>query len=834
MVDFNKLKARQKKELSIEPTEIFRRSPKPTGFNDLYGSQIEILDQWFEKRNSKDNILKLHTGGGKTVVGLLMAQSTLNETGDPVLFLCPTVQLVQQTLEKAHSHGIKAVPYESGKELNSDFLNGKAVMVATYSALFNGKSKFGLRGSHNPIGVGAIILDDAHAAFSVIRDSFTIEIKAQENYDRYQSLVDLFRNSFKQIDKLGVLEDVIAGSEFSVLEIPYWAWNEQIDAVREQLRTDQSSYTFSWPLLRDQLHLCHALISRNSITITPILPMLNLFPTFVEAPRRIYMSATISDDSEIIRTFNVEKDSVENALKSKSVAGISERMILVPDLMPFSYEQQWNTYFSKWFAEDRGVGSIILTPSDEKAKNWAQNATIAKGSDEVNELVGKLQEGELRGPVVFSNRYDGIDLPGDSCRFLIMDGLPTGHSSYDMFKNSVLYNGKEISRMLAQRIEQGIGRGARGGGDYCIVFLVGKDVSSWIAKESNFNYLTKATRAQIDMGVEISREINSMKDLGTTLLRSLNRDDEWVSYHADTLASKMDEGQFNEDSLLIAQAERKAIDLWSDGYHEKAITKLEKITIKSGSENDPKLKGWFLQLAARISDDWGNRERADDLQKQAYSNNRNLIKPQKILPYLPLVSFSSQAKSIIKNIGGYRYRMGFLQKFEMIASNLHANTSSGVFEQALCDLANVIGLVAERHDKDGKGPDVLWLLPDKQGFVIEAKNEKDNNNSLNKGEHGQLLVAAEWFENNYPGYDCVRVSVLPQSLATSNAMADRSYALTFEKLQSLISDTRSLLRDLCESQLDDENLEIKCNQLLEDSRINSSRLKENYLVKFNQ
>ncbi|MFY4777439.1 DEAD/DEAH box helicase [Metabacillus sp. RGM 3146] len=45
-------------------------------------------------------VLKLHTGGGKTLVCLLMAQSTQN-TGEPVLNLAPTKQLVQQKLEKA-------------------------------------------------------------------------------------------------------------------------------------------------------------------------------------------------------------------------------------------------------------------------------------------------------------------------------------------------------------------------------------------------------------------------------------------------------------------------------------------------------------------------------------------------------------------------------------------------------------------------------------------------------------------------------------------------------------------------------------------------------------
>lgn len=181
MVDFDKLRTTKKKPKEIDPLEIFRRLPKPPGFNDLYTSQAEVLQTWFSRRTDRDVVLKLHTGGGKTLVGLLMAQSTLNETAEPVVYLTPTVQLVNQTLEKAKAHGIPAVPYERGQPLNDDFVNGNAIMVATYKALFNGRSKFGLRGAGHPQKVSALILDDAHVAFAVVRESFTLEVASSKD-----------------------------------------------------------------------------------------------------------------------------------------------------------------------------------------------------------------------------------------------------------------------------------------------------------------------------------------------------------------------------------------------------------------------------------------------------------------------------------------------------------------------------------------------------------------------------------------------------------------------------------------------------------------------------
>ena len=130
MVDFNKLRTRKSKPKVIDPLEIFRRLPKPSGINDLYTSQAEVLQSWFERRKGRDTVLKLHTGGGKTLVGLLAAQSTLNELSEPVLYLTPTQQLVQQAIEKAQTYGIPATPYRKGQPLSEEFLNARAVMVA--------------------------------------------------------------------------------------------------------------------------------------------------------------------------------------------------------------------------------------------------------------------------------------------------------------------------------------------------------------------------------------------------------------------------------------------------------------------------------------------------------------------------------------------------------------------------------------------------------------------------------------------------------------------------------------------------------------------------------
>ena len=74
-----------------------------------------------------------------------------------------------------------------------------------------------------------------------------------------------------------------------------------------------------------QQRVIEALKGRKSLAHSELLAAaeVSAFPTFAEAPRRIYMSATISDDSEIIRTFDVDPVSIPHALTSRSLAGVS-------------------------------------------------------------------------------------------------------------------------------------------------------------------------------------------------------------------------------------------------------------------------------------------------------------------------------------------------------------------------------------------------------------------------------------------------------------------------------------------------------------------------------
>src|SRR5205085_6305625 len=115
-------------------------------------------------------------------------------------------------------------------------------------------------------------------------------------------------------------------------------------------------------------------------------------------------------------------------------------------------------------------------------------------------------------------------------RLLIIAGLPRGISEYEQYRANVFWGGAAFNSALAQRIEQGMGRGARGAGDYCVVIITGKNLIAWIGRSANVKFLTSSTLAQIKIGMNVSKSVSDTKDVAETIRRCLHRDKDWTEY----------------------------------------------------------------------------------------------------------------------------------------------------------------------------------------------------------------------------------------------------------------------------------------------------------------
>jgi hypothetical protein len=833
--DFARLRTQHTTARSPHPRDIFNRLVKPSYIRDLLPGQIEVLEAWWTQRDQQDTILKQNTGSGKTLVGILVAESTMVEKGGRVLYLCPNKQLVEQTIEKALELGITAEPYVSGQKLPPRFLAGKAMLVASYQALFNGRSRFGVRGTEY-VDVSALILDDAHVEIAALRDAFTLDIRgdAESTKEVYERLVTILRPAFEDTGHGMTFDAIVEGKEWTVLELPYWKWDELWQQVADVIRDTNE---LAWPLIRDDLRSCHCLVGRHSVSIVPSLPPVDLLPTFRNASRRIFMSATLTDDSVLAATFGISHDVVNRSISTTSLASVGERMILIPGFRHDLDEATVRANVTALVKEvaGRGLGVAILTPSKPDAREWKDVGRVLDTSEKVAEAVSTMQDGSDRTPVVLANRYDGIDLAGDACRLLVMDGKPQGRSVYEEYRGTILIDSGEIASSMAQRVEQGLGRGSRGGGDYCAVLVLGDSLVEWISRSDNWGYMTASTRAQIGIGEQTSQSLAGIADLIASVWQCIDRDANWVSYHQEQLVDRIEAEKPPAPSDSPMLIERRAYERARLGEFAVAATMLMSAVDDDVTVLPRDYKAWFLQNAARYAWLAGDRPRAIDLQKRAFGINKSLFKPP--IAEDPYISASApeydQASMVLRKVDQYHRPAAYVQHVQGLLRPLVAPQATYArFELALKDMGDILGFYSERPDSGRRprtGPDVLWLADNLEAFVIEAKNEKDEAGHFHRDEHGQLLQACVWFTTHYPDWTYNAVVALPEAKATQSVDIGTTRALDTRAIASLHDDTLAAFREIVALQRGARS-QAETRLILDRYRLTPARIRERLIV----
>ena len=167
MVDFKKKVALKSKAKVTNPIDLYNTLDRKSIAGPLRPVQEYVLNEWYDnRRNERDLIVKLHTGEGKTLIGLLILQSSINIGEGPCIYVCPNIYLVRQVCAEANKFGIPFCEIEQNNVLPNEFLSGEKILITHAHKIFNGKSIFGI--GNKCVSAGTIILDDSHACIDEI------------------------------------------------------------------------------------------------------------------------------------------------------------------------------------------------------------------------------------------------------------------------------------------------------------------------------------------------------------------------------------------------------------------------------------------------------------------------------------------------------------------------------------------------------------------------------------------------------------------------------------------------------------------------------------------
>lgn len=771
MVDFKKRLVGKQLTREIDPVRLYETLDRAHDKGPLRPSQEAVLTAWNSaSRTEKDVIVKLHTGQGKTLVGLLMLQARLNENTGPAVYLCPNNFLISQTAEQAKQFGIATCLAEP--ELPESFLNGERILITSVQKLFNGLTKFGI--NRKSIPLGTLLMDDAHACADVIRENCKIVIPKSD--PAYAKICSLFYAELEQ-QGVGTHADIQNAQRDAILPVPYWAWqsNEADIAAILSAASDRNPVRFAWPLLKDNLRHCQCVVSGAAIEIEPYIAPLNAFGSYKDCPHRVFMSATVTDDAFLISGLQLQPKTICQPLVYEKERWSGEKMVLLPSLIDESLDR------SKLVAQyapqnpKRRHGLVALGTSFSRTADWKSYGAKVADTDTVWSDIAALKAAKYDTTLMLVNRYDGIDLPDDTCRILVFDGKPYSESLTDLYQETCRSESNTILMRAVRTVEQGMGRSVRGEKDYSVIIVLGADITKLLRDRHSRSYLSSQMATQIEIGMEVATmakgDINDsvapLAVLNSLIDQCLNRDEGWKAFYVEQMENVKPKGA-NSEILNLYAAELEAENLYVHGEYTKASTRLQKLLDDTDLMSSDDV-GWYLQVMARYNYS-GNREESQRLQLAAHNKNRMLMRPSQGVIVAKLNGIS---QGRIERVAKWIAQQGDYAQLDVRLTDILARLAFGVkadrFERALHELGQALGYPCERPDKEWKeGPDNLWALDATNYIVWEVKNEVNLDRSdISKYETDQMNTSAAWFEKHYPGTTAKYIEVHPTNTVSS-------------------------------------------------------------------
>ncbi|MBE6015871.1 MAG: DEAD/DEAH box helicase [Lachnospiraceae bacterium] len=813
-IDFRTKMKKTGVEKKKNPVEIYDELDRTSVAGPLRSAQVEVLTEWFENHvDDKDIVIKLHTGEGKTLIGLLILLSKLNMNKGPCLYICPNKYLVNQVCKEAIKFGIPVCTIGENNNLPNEFMDGQRVLVTHAKKVFNGKSIFGIANSF--VNVGAVVLDDAHACLDSIRETFVVSIKKKEYKNTFNRILRLFETEMNE-QGAGSFWDIKNGEDYdTIMAVPYWSWIDKIGDVLSILaeNSEEKFLLFTWDLIKDSLHKCQAFISGGEIQIVPITSPIELFNSFHKADTRILMSATTQDDIFFVKTLDFSVESIKNPIQTNAKHWSGEKMVLLPSLIDDDLTREEVIKNLSSISTETRFGIVSLVSTKKRQDDYAKYGCIVVSKDNIDEEVSRLQNGSFGRIVVFANRYDGIDLPDTACRILIIDSMPFFTNMRDKYEEKCRIGSSLIGKKMAQKIEQGIGRCVRSEKDYAAILIIGAELVSFIRSSQTKKFFSEQTRKQVELGLQMAEWAKEEQDVPIKKLISLinqclKRDEGWKDFYKSEMDSIIEKKEDENSAFDILQLERTAEKYFLIDKYEDAAKTIQQIIDKYDLSKEE--KGWYLQEMARYKYSISKIE-ADRIQKSAFENNNTLLKPREGIIYRKLENINSDRMNKLKErISEYPSYEDLMLIINMIVENLSFGIESDKFEDALDKMGVMMGYETQRPDKMiRKGPDNLWRLERGTYALLECKSEVlETRDVIYKSEVGQMNNHCGWFDSEYPDAEVIRILIIPTNKVSYDAdFTHDVLIMTQEELERIKKSFKSFYKEL--KTYDIHNLDVK-------------------------
>jgi len=763
---------------SPNPEALFRDLPRRAdGPKHLWAHQADILRDYLDHRDEPDLAIELPTGAGKTLVGMLVGEWRRREFGDRVVYLCPTLQLARQAVADARAAGISVVDL-TGRNRDWDendriaYVRADAIAVAHYNAVFNAYPQLD--------DAALMIFDDAHAAAGSIADNWTVRF--DHGTGGYTKLVELLTPGLPGASAGRLLagdRDPKTRADGYLVDPAVVA--EDLERVIEIVDTHapETNTQWAWRLVRDSVDACCVFVAVDELIIRPLLPPTSSHSAFTDPKQRLYLSATLGAGGELERAFGRPRITRMKVPEGWDERGTGRRFFVFPELTNDFARAGGDSEASAALANFvsglmREAGrSLLLTPSNY-ALSVARQMLLPDGFVSLSakdvELSLEPFTSEPNAVLGLANRYDGIDLPDDDCRLIVLAELPVGADPQERFYTTLLGAKRVLQERTRTRFAQGSGRATRNATDRAVVVVLGRQLISFAADREAQHGTHPEIRAELDVGLQNSSRRDA-DDVAKAIRQFLIQDPDWntqVEPEIRTLREQFAAADDAADTKALAAAaphEIQAVQAAWRGNFDTAVRSAERAisALAGGAELRPYQALWNYLAShwARLAGatDPAYLAQADKLEQAAHAAaarttwipNRQLAGSNSAggdltrLDELAVAGVIAQARAF-----GKPRPLG--RTVTEVLENLSQRRAAR-YEQGLVTLGKLLGADSHKPDEEARA-DAVWRWRDELWVAWEAKSEAKDENDVSADDIRQanthLRAAANDLDEEVP------------------------------------------------------------------------------------
>ncbi|WP_051194055.1 DEAD/DEAH box helicase [Nocardia jiangxiensis] len=701
---------------------------------NLWVHQGQIVTAYVEDHSTTDDLaLEMPTGTGKTLPGLLICEWERRGPRGRVVYACPTNQLARQVAATAEREGIPAVlligrhrEWVAAEEAR--YSENQGVAITNYTTIFNSNPRLA------PPAV--IVFDDAHAGEQFVGEQFAVRISRWKHAHAYDTVLDALAPQLSDLLLQRLRSDPDPGAHHQVRLVVPSVDPDTLTGLDAALNALPKPHNFQLAMIRSGLASCMVYLSYGAIEIRPMIPPTFESPLFAGAARRIYLSATLGDGGELERAFGRSRIT---RLTLPGAAPRSGRRLFV-----FADAAQGgdSTVLIKSLLRETAKAVVLSQDTVDGAKETALELAPAGlpvfGKDDLEQNLSVFRQAPA-GILGLANRYDGLDLPDDDCRVVVLNGLPNAHSLQEKFLSERALAGSALAERVRTRVVQGAGRCTRGPSDYAVVIVSGPDLMQYLHLREVRQALDPELQAEVEFGWLNSRD----KDYGEIFENVqvfLEHEEQWRE-GGEPFITEIRHDQTKvppPGSAAMQEAAEYEVKAWELAYQEKwiaASAEMERAarTVGKGGEATRGYRAVLLYLAGlwlhHGADGEAARANARKLVRDAEAaavrgtwlneTPRLHSQPEQERSLADSVAINAIVSRIERGVRQDRY----LHNLDSCIDDL-SQTEAIAYERGLTTLGEALGATAFKPAGQGRC-DSAWLWDSTLWATIEAKSESD-------------------------------------------------------------------------------------------------------------